>query len=149
MTEALELATKSLDTIQNKTCVGNEFTGWWDYPRNHGFDLVYDISNHIAGLDFAYDIFLVVGIGGSYLEALAAFSTLENSYSDLVNHYKPLLSFLGHHLSEKSMIEVLYFLVVRETIVNVISKSGTTTDTSVAFRIVRNYMEKLFGKEES
>lgn len=146
---ALDKAIHHLKGIQDKTCTGSEWTGWWDYPSSHGFDLVESVKSHIDSLDFAYDLVLVIGIGGSYLGTRAVASALEHSYSGIVNHEKPLLSFLGHHLSEKSMIEVLDLMAAREPVVNVISKSGTTTEPSVAFRIVRNYMEDRYGKDEA
>ena len=147
--EALPKAVQHLKGIQDKTCTGSEWTGWWDYPKNHGFDLVDSVKSHIASLDLAYDLVLVIGIGGSYLGTRAVASCLQHSFSGVVNHDKPMLTFLGHHLSEQSMIEVLDLLKEREPIVNVISKSGTTTEPSVAFRIIRNYIEDRYGKEES
>ena len=142
-------AVEYLRQIQAKTCTGAEWTGWWDYPQIFGFDLVEEVKSHVKQLDIAYDLVLVIGIGGSYLGTRAVASAMQHSYQGLVADEKPMISFLGHHLSESSMIEVLDLLNEREPIVNVISKSGTTTEPSVAFRVIRNYMEDRYGKGEA
>ncbi|SMF32680.1 glucose-6-phosphate isomerase [Pseudobacteriovorax antillogorgiicola] len=145
----MSVAVEKLHSIQEKSCVGSEYTGWWDYPQIYGFNLVKDVQAYINSLDVAYDLVLVIGIGGSYLGTRAVSSAMQHSYQGLVNSDKPLISFLGHHLSETAMIEVLDLLDERQPIVNVISKSGTTTEPSVAFRVVRKYMEDRFGKDEA
>ena len=147
--ESLEKAVEMFNSLQNKSCAGGEWTGWWDYPQIYGFDLVKQVETYTKSLDVAYDLVLVIGIGGSYLGTRAVASALQHTYQGIVDNDKPMLAFLGHHLSEAAMIEVLDLLGERSPIVNVISKSGTTTEPSVAFRIVRKYMEDRFGKEEA
>ena len=147
--QASSQAVECLKQIQNKECTGAEWTGWYDYPQIYGFNLVDEVKTYVNSLDVAYDLVLVIGIGGSYLGTRAVSSSLQHSYQGIVQDDKPIISFLGHHLSETAMIETLDLLDVRHPIVNVISKSGTTTEPSVAFRIVRKYMEDRFGREEA
>ncbi len=145
----LELAQEHLQSIQNKTCVDAGFTGWYDYPQNHGFRLVQEIQKTVEDLEVAYDLVLVIGIGGSYLGTRAVVHAVQHSFAGVLPSTLPLITFLGHHLSPTAMIEVLELVADRLPVVNVISKSGTTTEPSVAFRIVKKYMENRFGRSEA
>ncbi|MBC7661286.1 MAG: glucose-6-phosphate isomerase [Chitinophagaceae bacterium] len=138
-----------LEALREKSCLGAEFTGWWDYPQQHGFALEQEIQTYIRDLDVTYDLVLVVGIGGSYLGTRAVTEALLHSYQGLVKSHQPLIAFAGHHISETQLIEVIEMLDKRLPIVNIISKSGTTTEPGVAFRILRSYLENRFGKEEA
>lgn len=132
-----------------KTCVGAEWTGWFNWPEAHGFRQEREIQRHVADLDVTYDLVLVIGIGGSYLGTRAVTEALGHSYQGLVKTNQPLIAYAGHHISETQLIEVLELMDKRLPLINVISKSGTTTEPGVAFRILRSYMEQRFGKEES
>ena len=149
MAEITEEAREALKTLDNRTCAGSEWTGWWNYPQCHGLKLAREIMSFSQSVDVFYDLVLVIGIGGSYLGARAVHESLGHSYKGLFDDGKPLLIFLGHHLSEPAMIETLDLLKNRQPIVNVISKSGTTTEPSVAFRVIRKYMEDRFGRDET
>lgn len=142
-------AVEHLAALQNKDCNGAEFTGWWDYPQHSGFALEQEIQNYIRDLDINYDLVLVIGIGGSYLGTRAVTEALLHSYQGLVKSQQPLVAFAGHHISETQLIEVIELIDKRLPIINVISKSGTTTEPGVAFRILRTYLETRFGKEEA
>lgn len=143
------IAEKQLQALEDKTCVDAGFTGWYGYPQTHGFRLADEIAKSIEELDVAYDLVLVIGIGGSYLGTRAVVEALQHSYQGVLPSTQPLVTYLGHHLSPTAMIEVLELLADRLPLVNVISKSGTTTEPSVAFRVVKQYMEKRFGKHEA
>lgn len=142
-------AFEQLENLRNKECVGAEFTGWWDYPHHSGFRLEQEIQAYVRDLDINYDLVLVVGIGGSYLGTRAVTEALLHSYQGLVKSHQPLVAFAGHHISETQLIEVIELLDKRLPIINIISKSGTTTEPGVAFRILRLYLEQRFGKEEA
>lgn len=149
-TEALEgEARQQLELLQQKKCKGSEWTGWWDYPRQRGFALGEEIQRYVEQLDVSYDLVLVIGIGGSYLGTRAVTEALMHSYQGVLRDHQPLVAYAGHHISETQLIEVMDLLEKRVPIVNVISKSGTTTEPGVVFRIVRSYMEERFGAEEA
>lgn len=149
--ERLPAAESALCGIREKTCPGAEWTGWFDYPSSRGRRDVEHITAFKKQLPIAYDTVVVIGIGGSYLGARAVYEGLRHEFEGLVSSDKNKLPmiFLGHHLSESSLIETLDMLESCHPIVNVISKSGTTTEPGVAFRILRSYLEKRFGKEEA
>lgn len=147
-------AAAHLEQLRRKACVGSEWTGWFDWPRERGFALAKEITDYTASLDVYCDTVLTIGIGGSYLGTRAVADALSHPYAAFVgrsgrNPRRPLMIYAGHHVSEASLVEVLDLLEERQPIVNVISKSGTTTEPAVAFRIVRAYMEKRFGKLEA
>ena len=142
-------AQEQLINLMNKTCLGAEWTGWWDYPKQRGFELDEEIRRYVEKLDLDYDLVLVIGIGGSYLGTRAVTEALLHSHHGSVRDHRPMIAFAGHHLSEGQLIDTLELLETKLPLVNVISKSGTTTEPGVVFRVVRNYMEQRFGKEEA
>ncbi len=142
-------AAQQLDLLKQKKCQGSEWTGWWDYPKQRGFALNEEIKRYVEQLEVNYDLVLVIGIGGSYLGTRAVTEALMHSYQGLVRDHHPMVAYAGHHISETQLVEVMELLEKRLPIVNVISKSGTTTEPGVVFRIVRSYMEERFGSEEA
>lgn len=149
-------AVAGLESLKDKTCLGAEFTGWFDWPRTRGQTLAKDIKAHLAKLDVYFDTVLVVGIGGSYLGCRAVVDALSHPFAPLMTKgrgsgpsRRPLVLYAGHNVSESGLVELLDLLEERQPIVNVISKSGTTTEPAVAFRVVRAHMEKRFGKAEA
>lgn len=138
-----------VDDIRDGRCLGGEWTGWWSFPKKHGYEIFKEAEKYRDELDVSYDYVLVIGIGGSYLGTRAVVSSLQHTFADHMDDGKPMVGFLGQHLSEAAMIETLDLLAERLPVVNVISKSGTTTEPSVAFRIVRQYLEERFGEEEA
>ncbi len=147
--ELLPQARQHLQKLLEKTCVGSEWTGWWDYPKQRGYALNEEIKRYVEQLDVDYDLVLVIGIGGSYLGTRAVSEALLHTYQSAMDTHQPMIAYAGHHLAEAQLIEVLELLDKRLPLVNVISKSGTTTEPGVVFRIVRNYMEARFGEEEA
>ncbi len=154
---ASALAPKAVDALadlRDGKCAGSEFIGWFDWPRQKGLALAKEVTQYATGLDVYSDTVLVVGIGGSYLGCRAVADALSHSYAPFLGKSgkkprRPLMVYAGHHLSESGLVEILDLLEERQPIVNVISKSGTTTEPAVAFRIIRAYMEKRFGKAEA
>lgn len=147
-------ALESLDALRSKTCTGKEWTGWFHWPQTHGFKLADDIKVWKSSLDFEYDLIVVIGIGGSYLGTRAisdlASHTFAQAFSRRENaHDAPQIVFAGNNMSESSMADLLDLMEQRTPIVNVISKSGTTTEPGVAFRVIRAWMEKRFGIQDS
>jgi glucose-6-phosphate isomerase len=154
--KAESLVTQTLDClldIKDRKCKGSEYVGWYDFPELRGNKLVKEVSEYVDGIKVFYDTVIVIGIGGSYLGTRAVADALSHEYQMLLNNdsnnKRPLMLYTGHHLSEAGMVELLDVLDSRQPIVNMISKSGTTTEPGVAFRVIRNYIEKRFGKEEA
>lgn len=148
----LPAAQAALHALTSKTCVGSEWTGWFDWPRQQGFALQREVAAFVQDLDVGYDLVLVVGIGGSYLGTRAVVEALSHTHSQLMAtgmQQPPPVLYAGHNLSERGLVELLEVLDRRRPIVNVISKSGTTTEPAVAFRVIRSYLERRFGKAEA
>src|SRR6478735_5830379 len=125
--ESLQKATREhLENLHNKSCVGAEWIGWYDYPRTRGFEQEQNIRQFVQNLPVTYDLVLVIGIGGSYLGTRAVTEALLHSYQGALRDSRPMIAFAGHHVSETQLVEVLELLDKKQPIVNVISKSGTT-----------------------
>lgn len=98
------------------------------------------------------DVLIVIGVGGSYLGAHAAIRMLKHSFNDLLEKDKrlaPLVIFAGHNLSSTYMYELMEYVEDKDICINVISKSGTTAEPAIAFRVFRGYLEKRYGKEKA
>ena len=151
------LAHQSIEAIQSLVekdeRLDADWTGWFDYPKKKGFELISSIESFRKSLTIDYDLVLVIGIGGSYLGTRAVAESLNHSQLGLVpssqSGSRVLLRYAGHHICERELVEILDLLATRRPIVNVISKSGTTTEPGVAFRVVRHYLEEKFGKAEA
>ncbi len=125
---------------------GSDFTGWLDRPVNYDREEFARIKKAAKKIRGDSDILLVVGIGGSYLGARAAIEFLYGSYYNRA--HKPEMYFVGNSFSGAELSEVLSFCEGKRVSVNVISKSGTTTESAVAFRIIRKYMESRYAPDE-
>lgn len=146
------LAAEALEGLKRDALHGAPWVGWYDYPRRKGLALVEDIQTFVRKLPIQYDLVVVVGIGGSYLGTRAVADALSHTYQGLVEsrvsgNRAPIV-YAGHNLSETNLIELMDLMDRHQPIINVISKSGTTTEPSVAFRVLRRYLEKRFGAEE-
>lgn len=138
--------------IHNKTGPGSDFLGWVDLPEDFDKEEYSRIKAAAEKIQKDSDILLVIGIGGSYLGAKAALEMLNHSFQNMLSKEKrstPLIIFVGHHMSSTYMKELLDVLEGKDFSINVISKSGTTTEPAIAFRIFRNYLEEKYGKEEA
>ena len=139
------------DLLHGKKGVGSEFLGWLDLPERLHNDEFERVKLAATRIREQSNLLVVIGIGGSYLGAKAALRLLEHSFRDLLpSHLRPLqVVFAGHHMSGTYLSELLEILDHYEVSLNIISKSGTTTEPALAFRVLRNYMEHRYGNEEA
>ena len=144
----LDKATAFYDVIYNKTGAGNDFLGWVNLPSETDENLIADIEQTAAELRKKSDIFVVVGIGGSYLGARAVIEALQHHFAPLTNE-KPLVVYAGHNMSEDYLHDLLEILDQKDYSMAVISKSGTTTEPAIAFRILREHLEQKYGLKEA
>lgn len=138
--------------LHEKTGAGNDFTGWVELPVNYDREEFDRIKKCAKQIQKDSDILIVIGIGGSYLGARAAIEMLTGSFYNLANTKKrktPLVLFAGNSISSSYLHELLEFIEGYDISLNVISKSGTTTEPAIAFRILKEYIEKKYGKEEA
>jgi len=138
--------------IYGKTGKGSDFLGWVDLPSRISEDEIKSIEDRAIGLSEISDIIIVIGIGGSYLGARAVIDSLSNNFNALLNKQErnsPLIVYAGNSLGEDYHAELLELLDDRDYSVIVVSKSGTTTEPAVAFRIFKAHLEKKYGKENS
>ena len=131
---------------------GSEFTGWLDWTETIDRAELERIKVTAERIRQNADILLVIGIGGSYLGARAAMEALTHSFHNLMSKSQrnaPQLIFVGNNMSSKYFTDLMDILDDHEIYINVISKSGTTTEPAVAFRHFKSYMEKRYGAEEA
>lgn len=136
--------------IHEKTGAGNDFLGWLDYPKNYDVEEFTRMKTCAKKIQANSDVLVVVGIGGSYLGARAVIEALNHSFYNELSDDKrkfPKVMFLGNNISPVYMTHFLEAIEGKDLTVNVISKSGTTTEPALAFRIIRKYMENKYGKE--
>lgn len=140
------------DMLHEGTGEGSEYLGWVDLPNTYNREEFADIKSTARDIRDRCDVFLVLGIGGSYLGARAAIEMLShNFYNDLPKEKRkgPKIYFAGHNISSTYLKHLLEIIEGQDICINVISKSGTTTETALAFRLLREYMEKRYGREEA
>jgi glucose-6-phosphate isomerase len=136
--------------LHEKTGQGNDFTGWIDLPVDYDKEEFARIQKAAAKIQQDSDVLLVIGIGGSYLGARAAIEMLNHSFYNALPSEKrktPQIIFAGNNISSTYMKDVMDFLDGKDFSINVISKSGTTTEPAIAFRIFRKLLEEKYGKE--
>ena len=136
--------------IHNKTGAGNDFLGWVDLPYNYDKEEFARIKAAAEKIKSDSDVLVVIGIGGSYLGAKAAIDMLSHSFYNLLPKDKrttPQIYFAGNSISSTYLADLVELIKDKHISVNVISKSGTTTEPSIAFRIFRDLLEKKYGKE--
>ena len=136
------------NTIYNRTGAGNDFLGWVNLPSEIDENLIADIEQTAAALRRKSDIFVVIGIGGSYLGARAVIEALQNHFAPLSGE-KPLIVYAGHNMSEDYLSELMALLDKKDYSLAVISKSGTTTEPAIAFRILKQHIINKYGEEEA
>ncbi|WP_427339343.1 glucose-6-phosphate isomerase [Caloranaerobacter sp. DY30410] len=138
--------------LHEKSGPGNDFLGWVDYPINYDKDEFERIKLAAERIKENSDVFIVVGIGGSYLGARAAIEALGHTFYNILPKDKrktPEIYFVGNNISGTYLRHLLDVIQDKDISINVISKSGTTTEPAIAFRILKEYMEKKYGKEEA
>lgn len=143
---------KAHELLHNKNGVGKEYLGWLDLPLTYDKDEVLRIHHAAEKIKNDSDVLIVIGVGGSYLGARAAIEALQYSFYNLLSsddRKGPQIFFVGQNLSSTYMADLLKILQGKDFSINVISKSGTTTEPAIAFRVFRESLEQKYGKEEA
>ncbi|MBY0096919.1 glucose-6-phosphate isomerase [Mesobacillus maritimus] len=139
-------------SLHEKTGAGNDFLGWIDLPVEYDKEEFARIQKAAEKIKGDSDILLVIGIGGSYLGARAALEFLQHSFYNALPKEKrqtPQVIFVGNNISSTYMKDLMDLLEGKDFSINVISKSGTTTEPALAFRIFRKLLEEKYGAEEA
>ena len=137
------------DMLHDKSGLGNDFLGWLDLPFNYDKEEFARIKKAADKIKSDTDVLVVIGIGGSYLGARAAIEFLKsNNYNALVKD-TPDIYFAGNTISGSALNDILSICEGKRVSINIISKSGTTTEPAVAFRVFRKYLEERYGEEEA
>jgi glucose-6-phosphate isomerase len=145
-----ELTNYHIRHLHQRTGKGANFLGWLDLPSSITEDSLKEMDEVVAELNAKIDIMVVVGIGGSYLGAKAVIDALSHSFGICKpNRAFPRIIFAGQNISEDYTGELIDFLDNQSYAITVISKSGTTTEPAIAFRILRNHLEEKYGPAEA
>jgi glucose-6-phosphate isomerase len=149
LSDAVKVAHHSL---HEQTGAGSDYLGWVDLPVDYDKEEFSRIQKSAEKIKDDSDILLVIGIGGSYLGARAAIEMLNHSFYNALPKEKrstPQVLFLGQNISSTYMRDLMDLLEGKDFSINVISKSGTTTEPAIAFRIFRKMLEEKYGVEEA
>ncbi len=150
MTSMEKLADAARETLLSRSGAGNDFVGWIDLPVDYDKEEFDPIKKAAAKIQSDSEVLLVIGIGGSYLGARAAVEFLQHSFYNNVSkeiRKTPEIYFVGNSISSTYVQHLTDVIGDRDFSVNVISKSGTTTEPAIAFRIFKKMLEKKYGKE--
>ncbi len=137
-----------LKSLLDKTGKGNDFLGWINLPEDSK-SLLESIQNDVNEIANKAEILVVIGIGGSYLGAKAVIDALNHHFSNFKKSDTPHILYAGHNISEDYLNDLLELLDSKEYAITVISKSGTTTEPAIAFRILKNHLEEKYGKADA
>lgn len=140
------------DMLHNGTGEGSDFLGWVDLPNSYNIEEFERVKSAAEKIRNQSEIFLVIGVGGSYLGARAAIEMLNHSfYNELPKDKRkgPKIYYVGHNVSSTYISHLLEVIEGQDISINVISKSGTTTEPALAFRILKEYMENKYGSEKA
>ena len=136
------------EALENGTCPGNDFLGWLHLPSSITSDFIAELNATAQVLRENCEVVVVAGIGGSYLGARTVIEALSNTFSWLINDKKnPVILFAGNNIGEDYLAEMCDYLKDKKFGVINISKSGTTTETALAFRLLKKQCEDQRGKE--
>lgn len=135
--------------IHNKSGLGNDFLGWVTLPEDYDKEEFSRIKAAAERIKADTDVLIVIGIGGSYLGARAAIEFLKGPYYNSLRDGVPEIYFAGNSISGSNLSDLLKLCEGKRVSVNVISKSGTTTEPAVAFRVFRKYLEEQYGEQEA
>ncbi len=139
--------TAAHESLLAKNGAGNDFLGWIDLPNNYDKDEFARIKIAANKIQKSCDVFVVIGIGGSYLGARAVVEFLKSPVYNTLKKNTPDIYFAGRDISATSLSELLSICEGKDVCINVISKSGTTTEPAIAFRVLREMLEKKYGKD--
>ncbi|MEE1025296.1 MAG: glucose-6-phosphate isomerase [Acutalibacteraceae bacterium] len=137
------------ELLNSRKGPGNDFLGWMDLPVDYDKEEFARIKKSAEKIISDTDVLIVIGIGGSYLGARAAIEFLKSPLYNNKKKETPDIYFAGNSISPAALSELLEICEGRDVSVNVISKSGTTTEPAIAFRVFRNYLEKKYGHDEA
>ena len=140
-------ATAALNTVKNGTGAGSDFLGWYDLPVNYDKDEFKRIKAAAKKIQNNSDVLVVIGIGGSYLGARAAIEFVKSPLYNELKKSTPDIYFAGNNISTTALNELLSICEGRDVSVNVISKSGTTTEPAIAFRVFKSLLTEKYGEE--
>jgi len=148
--EAFAKSVRALGVLEGREGRGNDFLGWLDLPSDTNESLLSKIESIAHRWQKGVEVVVIIGIGGSYLGSKAALDALTHHF-DLYLEKKssPKIVFAGQNLSEDYLSELMELMEAKSAAAVVISKSGTTTEPAVAFRIIKQHFEEKYGKEES
>ena len=147
-----KLTLDAKDVLVSRTGAGNDFLGWIDLPVNYDKSEFERIKKSAAKIQSDSEVLLVIGIGGSYLGARAAIEFLRHSFYNMVDksvRKTPEIYFVGNSISSTYINNLKDVIGDRDFSINIISKSGTTTEPAIAFRIFKKMMEDKYGKKEA
>ncbi|MBQ7740847.1 MAG: glucose-6-phosphate isomerase [Eubacterium sp.] len=148
--EALESkAIEAMNTLVNGSGEGSDYLGWLELPKNFDkteFDEIKKAAEYIKN---NADVLIVIGIGGSYLGARAVIEGIKSENYNLLKKDTPNIYFIGNSISPESLNDIVELCEGKDICVNVISKSGTTTEPAIAFRVFRELVNKKYSKEEA
>lgn len=142
-------AVDAMHTLMNKTGEGNDFLGWINLPTDYDkeeFDRIKKSAEYIKN---NADVLIVIGIGGSYLGARAVIESIKSCNYNLLAKDTPQIYYIGNSISPAMLNEVVELCKDKDICVNVISKSGTTTEPAIAFRVFRELVNSKYSKEEA
>lgn len=141
--------TAAHEMLHSKSGLGNDFLGWLTLPTDYDKEEFSRIQAAAARIQKDTDVFVVIGIGGSYLGARAAVEFLKSPNYNAKRKNTPDIYFAGNSISSTALSELLEICEGRRVSINVISKSGTTTEPAIAFRVFREFLERTVGPEEA
>ena len=142
-------AVDAMNTVLNGTGEGNDKLGWVDLPVDYDKTEFEEIKKSAEYIKNNADVLIVIGIGGSYLGARAVIEALRSPNYNLIAKDTPQIYFIGNSISPSSLNEVVRLCEGKDIAVNVISKSGTTTEPAIAFRVFRDIVNSRYSKEEA
>ncbi|MDD5953191.1 MAG: glucose-6-phosphate isomerase [Oscillospiraceae bacterium] len=135
--------------LHNGTGLGNDFIGWVNLPTDYDKEEFARIKKAAEKIKSDTDVFIVIGIGGSYLGARAAIEFLKSNNYNALKKDTPDIYFAGNNISSTALSELISICEGKDVSINMISKSGTTTEPAIAFRVLKKMLEEKYGKEEA
>lgn len=138
--------------IDEKNGAGSDFLGWVDLPANYDKEEFARIKKASEKINANSEILVVIGIGGSYLGARAAIDFLSHTFYNNLDSEKRAgaqIFYVGNNISGSYLRDLMDVLEGKDYSINIISKSGTTTEPAIAFRVLKEHLEKKYGKEEA
>lgn len=142
-------AVAAMDTLMSKSGAGNDFLGWVDLPTDYDKEEFARIKHATDFIKKNADVLIVIGIGGSYLGARAVIEALKSPNYNVMCKATPQIFFIGNSISPSMLNELVEICKDKDICVNVISKSGTTTEPAIAFRVFREMVNRKYSAEEA